>query len=94
MFNCFKVGETARCECGADKQDAQHILQDCILYSDQRSAIWAHRGVAQEKALRLMLRPAADHRVHQDYISGHLELTGERKEEEEDLRSLQLCPAK
>ena len=43
----------------------------------------AHRGVAQEKALRLMLRPAADHRVHQDYISDHLELTGERKEEEE-----------
>ena len=42
------------------------------------------RGVAQEKALRLMLRPAADHRVHQDYISDHLELTGERKEEEED----------
>ena len=40
MFNCFKVGETARCECGADKQDAQHILQDCILYSHQRSAIW------------------------------------------------------
>ena len=29
-----------------------------------------------------MLRPAADHRVHQDYISDHLELTGERKEEE------------
>ena len=44
----------------------------------------AHKGVAQEKALRLMLRPAADHRVHQDYISDHLELTGERKEEEED----------
>ena len=44
----------------------------------------AHRGVAQEKALRLMLRPAADHRVHQDYISDHLELTGERKEEEEE----------
>ena len=43
----------------------------------------AHRGVAQEKALRLMLRPAADHRVHQDYISDHLELTGERKEEED-----------
>ena len=42
----------------------------------------AHRGVAQEKALRLMLRPAADHRVHQDYISDHLELTGERKEED------------
>ena len=33
-----------------------------------------------------MLRPAADHRVHQDYISDHLELTGERKEEEEDSR--------
>ena len=31
-----------------------------------------------------MLRPAADHRVHQDYISDHLELTGERKEEEEE----------
>ena len=45
----------------------------------------AHRGVAQEKALRLMLRPAADHRVHQDYISDHLELTGERKEEEEEV---------
>ena len=30
-----------------------------------------------------MLRPAADHRVHQDYISDHLELTGERKEEED-----------
>ena len=44
----------------------------------------AHRGVAQEKALRLMLRPAANHRVHQDYISDHLELTGERKEEEEE----------
>ena len=44
----------------------------------------AHKGVAQEKALRLMLRPAADHRVHQDYISDHLELTGERKEEEEE----------
>ena len=44
----------------------------------------AHRGVAQEKALRLMLRPAADHRFHQDYISDHLELTGERKEEEEE----------
>ena len=44
----------------------------------------AHRGVAQEKALRLMLRPAADHGVHQDYISDHLELTGERKEEEEE----------
>ena len=48
----------------------------------------AHRGVAQEKALRLMLRPAADHRVHQDYISDHLELTGERKEEEEELSKL------
>ena len=48
----------------------------------------AHRGVAQEKALRLMLRPAADHRVHQDYISDHLELTGERKEEEEDTNLL------
>ena len=60
------------------------VLQDCILYSDQRSAIiMAHRGVAQEKALRLMLRPSADHRVHQDYISDHLELTGERKEEED-----------
>ena len=34
-----------------------------------------------------MLRPAADHRVHQDYISDHLELTGERKEEEEEERS-------
>ena len=33
-----------------------------------------------------MLRPAADHRVHQDYISDHLELTGERKEEEDCLR--------
>ena len=44
----------------------------------------AHRGVAQEKALRLMLRPAADHRVHQDYIPDHLELIGERKEEEEE----------
>ena len=32
-----------------------------------------------------MLRPAADHRVHQDYISDHLELTGERKEEEEEV---------
>ena len=31
-----------------------------------------------------MLRPTADHRVHQDYISDHLELTGERKEEEEE----------
>ena len=79
----FKVGETARCECGADKQDAQHILQDCILYSDQRSAIWPTEVSLKKKALRLMLRPAADHRVHQDYISDHLELTGERKEEEE-----------
>ena len=50
----------------------------------------AHRGVAQEKALRLMLRPAADHRVHQDYISDHLELTGERKEEEEDDTNIML----
>ena len=32
-----------------------------------------------------MLRPAADHRVHQDYISDHLELTGERKEEEDNV---------
>ena len=31
-----------------------------------------------------MLRPAADHRVHQDYISDHLELTGERKEEKKN----------
>ena len=35
-----------------------------------------------------MLRPAADHRVHQDYISDHLELTGERKEEKEEDRSI------
>ena len=83
MFNCFKLGETARCECGADKQDAQHILQDCILYSDHRSAIWPTEVSLKKKALWLMLRPAADHRVHQDYISDHLELTGERKEEVE-----------
>ena len=50
----------------------------------------AHRGAAQGKALRLMLRPAADHRVHQDYISDHLELTGERKEEEEEEEGMHL----
>ena len=37
-----------------------------------------------------MLRPAADHRVHQDYISDHLELTGERKEEEENTQKREI----
>ena len=82
MFDCFKVGETARCEWSRQARRAAHLTR---LHLIQRPTLchMAHRGVAQEKALRLMLRPAADHRVHQDYISDHLELTGERKEEED-----------
>ena len=65
--------------------NAQHILQDCILYSDQRSAIWPTE-VSLKKNYG-SCSDAADHRVHQDYISDHLELTGERKEEEEEVMS-------
>ena len=40
MYRRFKIGESAACPCGAARQDASHILQDCELYCDLREEIW------------------------------------------------------
>ena len=40
MYSRLKIGESPGCPCGANRQDASHILQDCRLYSDLRDQLW------------------------------------------------------
>ena len=39
----FKVGETDLCSCGQAAETAQHVLQDCRLFSHVRQSIWRER---------------------------------------------------
>ena len=36
----FKIGETDRCPCGSGVQTADHILQECRLYANERKKVW------------------------------------------------------
>ena len=40
LYKHLKIGDTAQCSCGAERQDAHHILQECHLLSAQRTATW------------------------------------------------------
>ena len=43
IHKIFKVGETDLCSCGQAAKTAQHVLQDCRLYSKVRQPIWRER---------------------------------------------------
>ena len=43
IHKIFKVGETDLCSCGQTAETAQHVLQDCRLYSTVRQSIWRER---------------------------------------------------
>ena len=43
IHKIFKVGETDLCSCGQAAETAQHVLQDCRLYSNVRQSIWRER---------------------------------------------------
>ena len=40
LFSRFKVGDGPNCPCGASRQDAQHILQDCPQLEEARGKYW------------------------------------------------------
>ncbi|GFR92465.1 reverse transcriptase [Elysia marginata] len=40
LFSRFKIGDGPNCPCGANHQDAQHVLQDCPLLDDARLKYW------------------------------------------------------
>ncbi|GFR98103.1 phosphotransferase [Elysia marginata] len=40
LFSRFKIGDGPNCPCGANRQDAQHVLQDCPLLDDARLKYW------------------------------------------------------
>ncbi|GFS02137.1 COG4 transport domain-containing protein [Elysia marginata] len=40
LFSRFKTGDGPNCPCGANRQDAQHVLQDCPLLDDARLKYW------------------------------------------------------
>ena len=40
LYNKLKIGETDKCPCGDDVQDAEHILQICRLHNHSRLKIW------------------------------------------------------
>ena len=40
LFSRFKIGDGPNCPCGASRQDAQHILQDCSQLEEARRKYW------------------------------------------------------
>ncbi|KAK3767250.1 hypothetical protein RRG08_018117 [Elysia crispata] len=40
LFSRFKIGDGPNCPCGASRQDAQHILQDCPQLEEARRKYW------------------------------------------------------
>ena len=43
IHKIFKVGKTDLCSWGQAAETAQHVLQDCRLYSNVRQSIWRER---------------------------------------------------
>ena len=42
LHKMLKIGNTATCDCGTEEETADHLLQDCQLYQEQRRKIWPH----------------------------------------------------
>ncbi|GFR79424.1 RNA-directed DNA polymerase from [Elysia marginata] len=40
LFSRFRIGDGPNCPCGANHQDAKHVLQDCPLLDDARLKYW------------------------------------------------------
>ncbi|GFS15501.1 COG4 transport domain-containing protein [Elysia marginata] len=40
LFSRFRIGDGPNCPCGANRQDAQHVPQDCPLLDDARLKYW------------------------------------------------------
>ncbi|GFS07811.1 RNA-directed DNA polymerase from mobile element jockey [Elysia marginata] len=40
LFSRFKIGDGPNCPCVANRQDAQHVFQDCPLLDDARLKYW------------------------------------------------------
>ncbi|GFR91038.1 reverse transcriptase [Elysia marginata] len=40
LFSRFRIGDGPNCPCGANRQDAQHVLQDCPQLDDARLKYW------------------------------------------------------
>ena len=42
LYRKFKIGMTERCPCGSAVPTADHILQECRLFSNERKRIWTN----------------------------------------------------
>ena len=83
IHKIFKVGETDLCLCGQAAETAQHVLQDCRLYSNVRQSIWRERADMHTK----LYGPLPELEKTVAFIAqagiGFEESVGEREEEEE-----------
>jgi hypothetical protein len=62
MYHTFKIGETDLCTCGTAPMTAEHLLQECPSYDNERSETWEQAVTLQDKLygdaenLRLTIR--------------------------------------
>jgi hypothetical protein len=49
MYHKFKIGKTNLCTCGTSPMTAEHLLQDCPTYSNERMEIWEQPVTLQEQ---------------------------------------------
>jgi hypothetical protein len=49
MFHKFKIGETNLCTCGTAPMTAEHLLQECPNYSNERTETWEQAVTLQDK---------------------------------------------
>ena len=49
MYNKFKIGETDLCTCGTAPMTAEHLLQECPSYTNERTETWERAVTLQDK---------------------------------------------
>ena len=64
------LADTAHCECGADEQTPEHILQTCPLYEERRQQTWD-----EDTPVRTKLWGTVDDLRRTANFIGRLELT-------------------
>jgi hypothetical protein len=61
-----EIGETELCTCGTAPMTAEHLLQECPSYDNERSETWEQAVTLQDK-LRRCREPRTDHQLFQTY---------------------------
>jgi hypothetical protein len=49
MFHKYEIGETNLCTCGTAPMTAEHLLQTCPTYSNERTETWQQPVTLHEK---------------------------------------------